>query len=75
MFQLDSDINKIADYADVLIFAIPSAFIDSELQKLTTVISSKIIMSAVKGIIPESGLLVAEHFHQKQQQQMMGINQ
>jgi glycerol-3-phosphate dehydrogenase (NAD(P)+) len=49
----------------VLIFAIPSAFIDSELQKLTTTISSKIIMSAVKGIIPESGLLVAEHFHQK----------
>ena len=63
--QLDCDINKIADYADVLIFAIPSAFIDSELQKLTTTISSKIIMSAVKGIIPESGLLVAEHFHQK----------
>ena len=63
--QLDCDINKIADYADVLIFAIPSAFIDCELQKLTTTISSKIIMSAVKGIIPESGLLVAEHFHQK----------
>jgi glycerol-3-phosphate dehydrogenase (NAD(P)+) len=62
--QIDSDINKIADDADVLIFAIPSAFIESELRKLTTDISSKIIMSAVKGIIPESGLLVAEHFHQ-----------
>jgi glycerol-3-phosphate dehydrogenase (NAD(P)+) len=62
---MDADINKVADYADVLIFAIPSAFIEGELQKLTSDISSKIIMSAVKGIIPESGLLVAEHFHDK----------
>ena len=62
---MDADINKMADYADVLIFAIPSAFIESELKKLNTDISSKIIMSAVKGIIPESGLLVGEHFHQK----------
>ena len=62
---IESDINKIADYADILIFAIPSAFIESELSKLNLEISSKIIVSAVKGIIPESGLLVGEHFHQK----------
>ena len=62
---MDADINKVADFADVLIFAIPSAFIETELQKLTSNISSKIIVSAVKGIIPESGLLVGEHFHQK----------
>ncbi|MDB9873683.1 glycerol-3-phosphate dehydrogenase [Flavobacteriaceae bacterium] len=62
---IDADINKMADYADVLIFAIPSAFMESELKKLTVDISSKILMSAVKGIMPESGLLVGEHFHQK----------
>ena len=62
--HLNTDINKVAEAADVLIFAIPSAFIESELKKLTTDISSKIIMSAVKGIIPESGFLVGEHFHQ-----------
>lgn len=61
--HLNTDINKVAEEADVLIFAIPSAFIESELQKLTTDISSKIIISAVKGIIPESGLLVGEHIH------------
>jgi len=63
--RLNTDINKVAEAADVLIFAIPSAFIESELKKLTTDISSKIIMSAVKGIIPESGFLVGEHFHQQ----------
>jgi glycerol-3-phosphate dehydrogenase (NAD(P)+) len=61
--KLSNDINEMADYADVLIFVIPSAFMHSELEKLTTDVSTKIIVSAVKGIIPESGLLVGEHFH------------
>lgn len=62
--KLSNDINEIADYADVLIFVIPSAFIYSELEKLQIDISNKIIVSAVKGIIPESGLLVGEHFNE-----------
>ena len=60
---ISNDINEIAKWADVLIFAIPSAFIHAELEKLTTVLANKIIVSAVKGIIPETGLLVGEHFH------------
>ncbi|WP_452220076.1 NAD(P)H-dependent glycerol-3-phosphate dehydrogenase [Lacinutrix salivirga] len=60
--KLSNDINEMADYADVLIFVIPSAFIHSELEKLTTDITQKTIVSAVKGIIPETGLLVGEHF-------------
>ena len=61
--KLSNDINEIANYADVLIFVIPSAFIHAELKKLNVNISNKIIVSAVKGIMPESGLLVGEHFH------------
>ena len=61
--KLSNDINEIVIYADVLIFVIPSAFIYSELEKLDVDISKKIIVSAVKGIVPESGLLVGEHFH------------
>ena len=61
--KLSNDINEIADWADVLIFVIPSAFIHTELQKLTVDISHKVVVSAVKGIIPETGLLVGEHFH------------
>jgi glycerol-3-phosphate dehydrogenase (NAD(P)+) len=63
--KLSNDINEMAAYADVLIFVIPSAFMHSELEKLTVDISDKIIVSAVKGIIPESGLLVGEHFHKE----------
>ncbi|WP_248724324.1 NAD(P)H-dependent glycerol-3-phosphate dehydrogenase [Seonamhaeicola sp. ML3] len=61
--KLSNDINEIAEWADVLFFVIPSAFIHTELDKLTVDISKKTIVSAVKGIMPESGLLVGEHFH------------
>jgi glycerol-3-phosphate dehydrogenase (NAD(P)+) len=61
--KISNDINEMANYADVLIFVIPSAFIYGELQKLSVNIDGKTIVSAVKGIIPESGLLVGEHFH------------
>ncbi|NJX16782.1 NAD(P)H-dependent glycerol-3-phosphate dehydrogenase [Tamlana crocina] len=62
--KLSNDINEMAEYADILIFVIPSAFIHSELEKLNVDISNKIIVSAVKGIMPETGLLVGEHFHE-----------
>lgn len=61
--KLSNDINEMASLAEVLIFAIPSAFIYGELQKLSVDITHKVMVSAVKGIIPESGLLVGEHFH------------
>lgn len=61
--KLSNDINEMVAYADVLIFAIPSAFIHAELQKITVAVKDKIIVSAVKGIMPESGKLVGEHFH------------
>lgn len=61
--KISNDINEMAAYADVLIFVIPSAFMYSELEKLTYNIQDKIVVSAVKGIIPETGKLVGEHFH------------
>ncbi len=61
--DLSDDINKIVENYDILIFAIPSAFLKSELDKLTISLENKIIFSAIKGIVPETGLIVGEHFH------------
>lgn len=61
--KLSNDINEIVDWADYLIFAIPSAFLNSELEKLTVSLDDKIVFSAIKGIVPETGLIVGEHFH------------
>lgn len=64
---LTNDINKAVDYADFLIIAVPSAFMAGELSKLTADISKKVIVSAVKGIVPETGLIIGEHFSQTYQ--------
>ena len=60
--KLTNDINVAVKEADYLIFAIPSAFLHEELQLLSESLDGKLIFSAIKGIIPESGLIVGEHF-------------
>ncbi len=61
--KLTSNINEAVEYADYIIFAIPSAFLKSELDKLKLPLKDKIIFSAIKGIVPESGLIVGDHFN------------
>ena len=61
--DLSDDINYMVSNYDVLIFAIPSAFLTSELDKLKTSLENKTIFSAIKGIVPETGLIVGEHFN------------
>ncbi|MBS1535438.1 MAG: NAD(P)H-dependent glycerol-3-phosphate dehydrogenase [Bacteroidetes bacterium] len=60
--KLTSDINEAVAYADYIIFAIPSAFLDRELSKLTQNLQDKVVFSAIKGIVPETSLIVGEHF-------------
>ncbi|MDH3321706.1 MAG: NAD(P)H-dependent glycerol-3-phosphate dehydrogenase [Flavobacteriaceae bacterium] len=62
--HLTNDINEMIAAADCLIFAIPSAFLNEELNKITLPLDGKIIFSAIKGIVPETGLIVGEHFHE-----------
>lgn len=59
---LTNDINEMVAYADYLIFAIPSAFVQAELEKINIPLQGKFIFSAIKGIVPESGKIVGEHF-------------
>ena len=61
--DLSTDINTTVENYDILIFAIPSAFLTKELEKLSISLENKIVFSAIKGIVPETGLIVGEHFH------------
>lgn len=61
--RLTVDINEAVRESDLLILAIPSAFLVSEFTKLTVPLKGKTIFSAVKGIVPESGLIVGEHLY------------
>ncbi len=65
LLHLTNDINEAVAKADVLLFVIPSAFLEKELENLTVSLNGKLLFSAIKGIVPESGLIVGEHFHYK----------
>lgn len=60
-------LDEAVQYGQLIIFAVPSAFLQSELDKLTVPLTTKKIYSAIKGIVPETGLIVGEHFQQKYQ--------
>lgn len=62
--KLTSDINEAVAYADYIIFAIPSAFLSGELARLEHSLEGKVIFSAIKGIVPETSLIVGEHFNE-----------
>ena len=58
-----SDINEIVRQSDVLIFAVPSAFLKSALESLTEPISDKYVISAIKGLIPDDNMIVGSWIH------------
>ncbi len=63
--KISSDLNEVVTKADLLILAIPSAFLSIELDQLNQPIDNKIIFSAIKGVVPESMLTVGEHFNKR----------
>lgn len=59
-----SDINQVIEESDTLIIAIPSPFLKQHLQKVTASLKEKLIISAIKGLVPEENRLVTDHFAQ-----------
>ena len=59
-----SDINEIAQAADTLVLVTPSPYMKEHLKKLTTDISGKFVVTAIKGIVPDENMLVTEYLHE-----------
>ena len=57
------DINAVVRDADIVILAMPSAFFKRFLEPLTESLANKIVVSAVKGIIPGDYLTIVEHMN------------
>lgn len=65
MINIFTDINEVIENSDILIFAIPSAFIKDALNEIKSDISDKIIVSAVKGLVPKENQIPSDYFHDK----------
>lgn len=64
LLNMSTDINQIVENSDIILFIIPSAYLKLALKNLTLPLKDKIIVSAIKGIIPDDNLLVGEFFNQ-----------
>src|SRR5687767_13057967 len=61
---LETDLKKVVKDSDVLIMAVPSAFLKDALSGLSEMdFKGKKIFSAIKGIVPEHNLIVGEFFN------------
>ena len=61
--KFSSKINTVVKNADILFVAIPSPYLKSQLKRLKLRLDSKIIISAVKGIVPDENMILSEYFN------------
>lgn len=59
-----SDINKIIESYDTLVFVTPSPYLKNHLRKLKSPLRDKFIVTAIKGIVPDENLVCSEYFHE-----------
>ena len=62
--NFSSDINRIVEGYDTLVFVTPSPYLKNHLRRLRTRIKDKFIVTAIKGIVPDENLCCSEYFHQ-----------
>lgn len=62
--NFSNNINHLVASSDILIFATPSPFLKLHLKKLRRRIDKKIIVSAIKGIVPDDNLIITDFFEQ-----------
>ncbi|MBK9512748.1 MAG: NAD(P)H-dependent glycerol-3-phosphate dehydrogenase [Flavobacteriales bacterium] len=62
---MDPDIHAVVRDADVLVIAVPSAFLKATMDQLDPAeLKGKVLFSAVKGIVPETNQIVGEYLFQ-----------
>ena len=62
--NFNSDLNKIVEAYDTLVFVVPSPYLKNHLKKLKVRLKDKFIVTAIKGIVPDENLICTEYFHQ-----------
>ena len=61
--HFSADINAVIEQSDLLVLAVPSPDLKQSLNDIKVDMSQKMVISAVKGMIPDENLLVTEYMH------------
>lgn len=59
--HFSSDINEVCSMADIILLAMPSPYFKSHTEKITVDISDKILVSAIKGIVPDENQIITDY--------------
>ncbi|RYY36138.1 MAG: glycerol-3-phosphate dehydrogenase, partial [Sphingobacteriaceae bacterium] len=66
--NISTDIKHIIEQADLVLLNVPAAFLKDALQHITPAdLQGKKMISAIKGIVPDENLIIAEFLHQRYQ--------
>ena len=63
--DFSSDINEVCSRADTLLMVMPSPYFKDHIDKISVDISGKSVVSAIKGIVPDSNQLITEYMIEK----------
>ncbi len=63
--DFSSDINAVCEQADTLLLVMPSPYFKDHVDKITVDISAKSVVSAVKGIVPDTNQLVTDYMTER----------
>lgn len=65
--SVTSSLNQVVQNSDVLIFATPSIYLKETLDKTSINLKNKIIVSVIKGIVPDFNDIVGHYFHKEKE--------
>ena len=66
LLNLKDDVNEVVNSSDLLVLAVPSAYIQAVLEQLTAEqLKDKKILSAIKGLVPGRDVLLNEYLEEK----------
>lgn len=60
--NFSNDINDVVKNNDTLIFVVPSPYLKGHLKKLKANMREKMVVTAIKGIVPDDGITVSRYF-------------
>ena len=63
--QVSTDLKQVIAHADMVLLNVPAAFLKDALAEITPAdLKGKVIISAIKGIVPDENLIIGDFLHQ-----------